>query len=291
VTPEWHVGIFGAHSYIGTHFAKYASQYDRLRVTFIDSRGSGWNAEDFSHYDVLLNAAGIAHVTTGTKMAEQYYTVNRDLAIAVAEKAKADGVGQLIFLSSMQVYGDVKGIKHAQMISKDTIPRPTTDYGKSKLEAETAILSLQGPSFIPAILRLPMVYGPGCKGNFPRLVSLAQKLPFFPDIDNQRSMLYIENLCEFLRYCIRERLSGILFPQNREYVNTKAIVLCAAHWVKHRIILTKLFNPLLYFISPYSSLINKVFGSKIYDKSLSHPFEAYNVCSFEESMRRYFSAS
>ena len=53
---------------------------------------------------------------------------------------------------------------------------------------------------------------------------LAQKLPVFPDIDNQRSMLHIDNLCEFIRLMIDNEESGLFFPQNREYVKTSEMV-------------------------------------------------------------------
>jgi UDP-glucose 4-epimerase len=104
-------------------------------------------------------------------------------------------------------------------------------------------------------------------------------------------MIYIENLCEYLRLCIRDRYSGILFPQNLEYVSTRAIVDCVTKYTGHRPHYTAVFNPLLRFLSPHVPSILKVFGSKVYDKTLSPDIEAYNKYSFEESMERYFGLS
>src|SRR5690606_7124221 len=119
---------------------------------------------------VVIHVAGIAHVKETKENADLYYKVNRDLAFEVAKKAKNEGVKQFIFLSSMSVYGIETGI-----IKINTPTNPKTNYGRSKLEAEELISSIESDSFKVAILRPPMIYGKGCKGNYIRLANLAIK--------------------------------------------------------------------------------------------------------------------
>jgi UDP-glucose 4-epimerase len=226
--------------------------------------------------------AGIAHVSTDPSMESLYYSVNRDLPIAVAQKAKKEGVKQFIFMSSMIVYGSDTNI------TADTKPNPANFYGKSKLEAEEALLALADDTFTVTIIRTPMVYGQNCKGNFSRLIKLAQKAPIFPDFDNKRSMIYIDNLCAFILRCIENPSSGIVFPQNTEYVSTKDIIAHAAACMNRKIYFTKAFNPLIHILINKVPLVSKVFGTKTYDPSLSSDRAQYNVYTFEESIKRYF---
>ena len=169
-----------------------------------------------------------------------YFRVNRDLAYEVAKKAKKEGVSQFIFLSSMSVYGMDTGV-----ITRDTVPHPKSLYGKSKLEAEKLIEHLNDQTYKVAILRPPMVYGKGCKGNYPKLAKLAKITPLFPDIDNKRSMIYVDNLSKFLKVIIDDNQSGLFFPQNNEYVKTSELVKLIAKYNNKKIRLTKLFNPII----------------------------------------------
>lgn len=169
-----------------------------------------------------------------------YFRVNRDLAYEVAKKAKKEGVSQFIFLSSMSVYGMETGV-----ITRDTVPQPKSLYGKSKLEAEKLIEHLNDQTYKVAILRPPMVYGKGCKGNYPKLAKLAKITPLFPDIDNKRSMIYVDNLSKFLKVIIDDNQSGLFFPQNNEYVKTSELVKLIAKYNNKKIRLTKLFNPII----------------------------------------------
>ncbi len=146
------------------------------------------------------------------------------------------------------------------------------------------------PGFQVAILRLPMVYGKGSKGNYPLLVKLADRLPFFPDVQNQRSMIYIENLCEFIRQRIEEGRGGLYFPQNAEYTATSRMVqeIAAAHGKKVRLL--KAMNPLVALASRMpgriGAMANKAFGSLVYDRSMSGDMESYCLFDLRESIRR-----
>lgn len=272
--------ITGANSYIGTSFEKWLEREpSKYKVETLNMRDSSWKTQDFSRFDVVFHVAGIAHIKETTENEKLYYEINRDLAYETAKKAKQDGVSQFIFLSSMSVYGLENGL-----IDNQTKLNPNTAYGKSKIEAEELIKPLEDETFKIAILRPPMVYGKGCKGNYQRLAKLALKTPLFPNIDNKRSMIYIDNLSEFTKKIIDNQSRGLYFPQNTEYVNTSDMVSKIAEQHNKKIVLTKLFNPMLKMIN--ISTINKVFGSLVYEKSMSSYQDNYNVVIYEESISK-----
>lgn len=279
--------IAGKNSYVGTSFKEWVSQFtSEYKVDTISLRNDEWREKSFSGYDTVLHTVGIAHVDSNPnpKLEDLYYKVNRDFAIEAAKKAKKDGVKQFIFLSSIIVYGDSGKINEPRIINRNTIPKPANFYGDSKLQAEEGIKPLESDVFKVAIIRPPMIYGKNSKGNYPKLARAARKLPIFPDIDNKRSMLHIENLCEFLRLLIDYEDSGLFFPQNSEYVKTSEMVKRISNVYGKNIKLTKLFNPLLYLLSNKIDVINKVFGNLIYDQKLSNYKENYRVNNFNESI-------
>lgn len=278
--------ITGANSYIGTSLEKWLEKYpDRYSIDTVDMRGDSWKKKDFSVYDVIFHVAGIAHVSSDPKMEDLYYKVNRDLTIEIAKKAKAEGVKQFIFMSSIIVYGDSSYINQKRVIDKNTVPKPSNFYGNSKLQAEEGVRPLESDDFKIVILRPPMIYGKGSKGNYPKLAEAAQKLPVFPDIDNQRSMLHIDNLCEFIRLMIDNEESGLFFPQNSEYVKTSEMVKLIAEAHGKKIRLTKVFNPVLRVMGRYVGIVNKVFGNLVYEKSMSDYDKAnYRIRDLRESI-------
>ncbi|NGM83580.1 NAD-dependent epimerase/dehydratase family protein [Paenibacillus sp. 7124] len=277
--------ITGKGSYIGTSFIKWVSQWpDRYEVEEISVRGEEWRNHDFSGYDTVLHVAGIAHVSADPKLEDLYYKVNRDLTIEVAKKAKNDGVKQFIFMSSIIVYGDSGGISEKKIITRNTIPQPTNFYGNSKLQAEEGIKDLESSNFKIVIIRPPMIYGKGSKGNYAKLSKAARILPVFPDIDNQRSMLFIDNLCEFLKVLIDNEVRGLYFPQNAENINTSEMVRLIAEAHGNKIRLTKIFNPVLRLISVRVGIVNKLFGNLVYEKSMSEFKKKYRVRDLRESI-------
>lgn len=272
--------ITGKNSYIGKSTEKWLMREpDKYKVDTVDMKDGVWKEKDFSVYDVVFHVVGIAHIKETHDNQGLYYKVNRGLAYETAQKAKEDGVEQFIFLSSMSVYGIENGV-----IDKDTPLNPNSAYGRSKLEAEELISKLQDDSFSVATLRPPMVYGKGCRGNYPRLVGLALKTPIFPKVENKRSMIYIDNLSEFVKQLIDNRCEGLFFPQNTEYVNTSEMVRLIAEAHGKRVVLTKLLNPLLRLLN--LSTINKVFGDLVYGMSMSEYEFDYRVCGFSESIKK-----
>lgn len=268
--------ITGAGSYIGTSFERwlerpeYAGMY---QVDTVDMRGDDWKEKDFSGYDSVFHVAGIAHADVGKVTGEQkklYYRVNCDLAVETAKKAKLEGVKQFIYMSSIIVYGEGTSVRKKRIITRDTKPSPSNFYGDSKWKAEQKLTPLTDEQFHVAILRPPMIYGEGCKGNYQILKKIALKLPVFPDFPNERSMLSIGNLCEFVRGLVEEQKNGLFFPQNPEYVKTAEMVRQIAKKHGKRIYLVKGFNWVIYLMGylpgKIGRLVNKAFGSLIYEK-------------------------
>ena len=275
--------ITGADSYIGTSVEKWLGKDpEKYQVDTVDMRTDSWKEKDFSPYDVVFHVAGIAHVSTDPKQEDLYYRVNRDLAVETAEKAKKNGVRQFIFMSSIIVYGD--STAGQSIIDQNTAPSPGNFYGDSKLQAEKGLRALQGDSFRVVILRPPMIYGKGSKGNYPKLAKAAQRLPIFPDFDNQRSMLHIDNLCEFIRLMVENEESGLFFPQNREYVKTSEMVRLVAEAHGKKIKLVKAFNPIIRGMLGRVGIVKKVFGNLVYQKAMSEYKEEYRIRDFYDSV-------
>lgn len=231
-------------------------------VMVMSSVGVSVDSIDFSPYQVVYYVTGIAHQKETKENVHLYYEVNRDLACSVAGKAKQDGVSQFVLVSTLSVYGMNVGI-----IWSDTKEQPVTHYGKSKLQADCKIQKLMDDNFNVTILRPPMVYEAGCKGNYQRLRSLALKTSVFPLIKNQRSMIYIDNLCCYVERVICENITGIRIPQNRDYVCTSEMVRLIAKEHGRKILFIKLPGILIQ-MAPVST-VKKVFGSLICDYSES----------------------
>ena len=290
--------ITGAGSYIGQSFIQYAKKYypDNFEIEELDMTDAAWRDKDFSEYDVVYHVAGIAHAEVG-KVSEEikskYYEVNTGLAVEVAEKAKREGVKTFVFMSSMIVYGDSAPYGQEKVIDETTVPHPANFYGDSKLQADVAVRELADDTYKVIVLRPPMIYGKGSKGNYRTLAKLAKKLPIFPDADNERSMLYIENLCEFLCQVMLlkpyHRNSVVLLPQNGEWTKTSDMVKVIAQASGKKIVELKGFASAVWIGSKMpgkiGGLVNKAFGNNCYDKQIScYDGLKYQVASAKKSV-------
>ncbi len=278
---EKKVLITGAGSYIGETFRKYANEhYSALKVDAVDMIDGSWREKDFSSYDIVYHVAGIAHADVGNvdeATKAKYYAVNTDLAVEVGEKAKAEGVKEFVFMSSMIVYGDSAPYGKSKIVDEHTVPVAANFYGDSKLQADVAVRDLADDSFKVIVLRPPMIYGKGSKGNYPTLAKLAKKLPVFPNVDNQRSMLYIENLCEFLCQImlVKEVKENaiVLIPQNGEWTKISEMVKEIAEVSGKKVRLVRIMKPAVSLggkvPGKISGLVNKAFGNLVYAHEIS----------------------
>lgn len=288
--------ITGKHSYIGESFENYAKKNyaENFEISTIDMIDGTWKDIDFSLFDIVFHVAGIAHADVGNvsdEIKQKYYKVNTELAIDVAKKAKEMGVKQFVFMSSMIVYGDSAKYGQKRVITKDTIPVPSNFYGDSKWQADKGVRRLESKNFNVTVLRPPMIYGKESKGNYPMLAKLAKKLPVFPNVKNERSMLHIDNLCEFLCQIMLIGKGGVFIPQNEEYTNTSNMVEEIAKVGGKCIHISKILNPAVWLCSKVpgkiSGMVNKAFGNMTYAQNMSeYPDLNYRVVDLKESIKR-----
>lgn len=294
--------ITGAGSYIGESFESYAKEHyaDNFEIDTLDMIDEGWKNKDFRGYDIVYHVAGIAHADVGNVSEEtrqKYYAVNTELAIDTAKKAKEAGVKLFVFMSSMIVYGDSAPYGKQKMITAETKPEPANFYGDSKWQADKGVRALADADFKVAVLRPPMIYGKGSKGNYPTLAKMAKKLPVFPDVENQRSMLYIENLCEFLCQIFLVDVEAysehgnLFFPQNAQYTRTSEMVKLIAEAAGHRIVMSKVLAPMVFLAGKVpgkvGGLVDKAFGSNCYAQDMrEYQNLEYRVVNLKESIRR-----
>lgn len=276
--------ITGKDSYIGSSFKKYLEQYTNdYYVEELDVRDDSWKDYDFSTFDVVYHVAGLAHSTPDESQRELYYRVNTDLTYEVALKAKESKVKQFIFMSSIIVYGSGT-IGEDRVITKDTPLTPDNFYGDSKKQAEIKIKPLEDENFMIVIIRPPMIYGPRSKGNYPLLAKFAKKTPIFPTLKNQRSMLFLGNLMEFIKLMIDNEERGIFLPQNEDYVSSYELIKIISQINNHKIWFIGLFNPFIRLFNK-QVYINKVFGNLTIDKELSRYKDNYDIYTLDESVR------
>ena len=283
--------ITGANSYIGTSFEKYIKENypNDYCIDTVDMIDGSWREKSFAGYDCVFHVAGIAHSDSGKISKEKerlYYAINTDLTVETARKAKEDGVKQFIFMSSAIVYGNSASIGKVKVITPETPVSPANCYGDSKVQAENGIRPLNDESFKVVVLRPPMIYGKGSKGNYPLLAKIALKTPVFPYVKNERSMLYIENLCEFVRLMIENGEQGIFWPQNEEYSNTSELVRMIALSHNKKIKLVAGFAWMFKIVGHIVPVVNKAFGNLSYESNLSKYKVQYCIFDFEQSIKK-----
>ena len=276
--------ILGANSYIGTSFENYIYQKypEDYEIHTISLHGDTWRHENWSSYDSILNVTGKAHADISKLSEEQkqeYYAINCDLAVETAKKAIEDGAAQYIYLSSIIIYGDSSNSRTPVRITADTKPAPSNFYGDSKWQAEQKLQELfrtaektTGHTRL-VLLRLPMIYGPGCKGNYKTLVKMSQKLPLFPTYHNERSVLHIDHLTEYLRNLVDSGTGGLYLPQDDTCRSTPDMVFELAEAAERRMYHAAWMNPFVrlafYLPGKPGRLARKAFGTLVIDHELS----------------------
>ena len=212
--------ITGASGFIGRRFIDRKKEDYELET--VSLRNTPPDQVDMQNIDVVLHLAGLAHQFEAIDETE-YFKVNRDLSTALAAKAKAEGVKHFIYISSTKVYGDGEDEVYYDEFSECS---PTDAYGQSKLEAEQSLLAMNHPDFVVSVIRPPLVYGPGVKGNlllFMRLAKLPLPLPF-KGVRNNRAMVYVDNLISLMDKLIQKRMTGIYTLTDSNRISTEDLI-------------------------------------------------------------------
>lgn len=246
--------ITGANSFLGDNTKKYLEEHGPYQVDILDMLNENWKETDFSKYDVVFNVCAIVH-RPKEKSIDLYYKVNRDLAVEIAKKAKTEGVKQFIQTSTNGVFGIDVGI-----MSEEKGYNPRSPYEKSKYEADCLLEELKSDSFKICIIRPPLMYGKGCKGNFPRLEKFALKFPVFPSLKNKKDFIYIENMCDFVKFVIDNSINEVVYPRDNDTVAVSDMIKCISNLNGKNIHLWAFFNPFVKLLFKTNRSLKMVFG-------------------------------
>ena len=284
--------IIGKNSYIARKFVDYLCMLNQsdIEIHGVSASNGEWKKISFKGYDSILFLAGKVHQKETRDNVKEYGEINYKLAMEVAKKAKNSHVKQFIYMSTAAVYGNAGQERGNVRIDENSPCIPKTAYGMSKRKAEIKLLELESRADVTmniCIVRPPMVYGDNCPGNFTRLWKLALKTPVFPLLHNERSMIDIDNLCEFLYQIIIQEKRGIYHPQDKEYVDTSKLVGDMRKQEGKKMFYVKLGNPLLRVLVKKIEVVEKVFGNYTYEKEMSvYEGIEYQKYGVEDVVRR-----
>jgi nucleoside-diphosphate-sugar epimerase len=182
---------------------------DLTDLTLSDS--SAFLREAFKGVEAVVHTAARVHIMNddASNPLAEFRKVNRDATLILARLAAECGVKRFIFLSSIKVNGEMT--RPSNPFTPDDVHVPNDPYGLSKYEAEQGLLALiQETDMEVVIIRPPLIYGPGVKGNFSSMMKwMSKPLPLpFGAVHNQRSLVALENLVSFISLCVdREKSS------------------------------------------------------------------------------------
>ena len=260
--------ITGKNSYIANHINDFLLKRQHISKTV--SVRNGVTDLDLNNIDTVIHCASIVHKKEAD-YAKQYDKVNHKLTVDLAKKAKKAGVKHFIFMSSMSVYGN-----EYSCITKNSVPKPVSLYGKSKLAAEEDLKKLESNDFIVTIIRPPMVYGKNCVGNYVKLSALAKKLPIFPDTSNKKSMIYVENLAFFVSTLVECKIGGTYMPMDDKYISTAYM----AKTINDKLVISRLLGAIIKLLP--LSIVKKAFGTLYYSDDCATKI---SYIGFEEAIK------
>jgi nucleoside-diphosphate-sugar epimerase len=191
--------VTGASGFIGraTCLAMEKQSWKVVRATRENgSLERGWPLQGV---DAVVHLAGIAHQLSGQDAESTYMELNANATERLARAAATAGVRRFVFMSSIKVNGERTPVDRP--FRAGDAPRPQDRYARSKWQAEQALARVATETGLEvAVLRPPLVYGPGVKANFLRLVRLVERRLPLPlgAVDNRRSLLFVGNLADLI---------------------------------------------------------------------------------------------
>lgn len=286
MNKEKKILITGSNGFVGR------ALYDELRNRDYDVRGSIRNSSKcidgqlnvvvgalddktdwltaLSGCTTVIHLAGRAHILKDSNVdsAAEFMKENVDGTINLAEQAVREGVERFIFVSSIGVYGTKSD---EEPITADSNVHPQSPYSKSKLDAELALRKIAYKSKMEVVIvRCPAIYETGAPGNFGLIEACVNNgipLPF-GSIVNQRSLVYLGNLTDFLTLCVEHQEVGgkVFVVDDNNSLSTPEIVLVMASLSGKRARMFKFPQNLL-------SLLLKLFGKGRMRESLMESFQ------------------
>jgi len=281
--------LTGASGFIGSAFYKeYQTDYEIECVSF----RKAVDEIDVNGIDVVLHLSALVHQMDGAEE-NAYHQVNVTKTVALAKKAKASGVKQFVFMSSVKVYGE----ESATPYNEESPCHPKEPYGQSKLDAETALHSIADENFKIAVIRTPVVYGEGVKANILKLVELTDRYRLLPfgGIHNRRSMVYVGNLIHLISEIIRQGEAGIFLASDDHPLSTSDLIEKIANALGKRPFMIPFFplNIMLKWLKPkiYQRLYGDLYLDNSRSKSRLHLQNPFTADTGIEKMVRWYQES
>jgi len=263
--------ITGSSGYLGKSFIQ---EYQRkYHFQTFSKQKESLEKLNISSIDVVVHCAALVHQKKELPY-KKYYDINTLYPTELAKKAKAAGVRQFIFISTIAVYDPKESF-----INQETEPKPKTSYGKSKYEAEKQLLALQDDQFDVVIIRTPMIYGKNAPGNIDTLIKLIRKVCILPfgKINNQRSFIYIKNITSVIDQAIQNKTQGVLLVADKESISTTKLISSLAKSMNKRVWLIRIpmFETILKKLKP--KLHSKLYDNLKIENNLEHFFPHYQL--------------
>jgi nucleoside-diphosphate-sugar epimerase len=310
--------VTGANGFVGeavvrTLIASDASVSAAVRQLqgHIDTLGVSWHAvgsinsnTDWSSalngVDTVIHCAARAHIMNdvAVDVLSAYREVNVAGTLRLAKQAVIEGVKRFVFLSSVKVNGEFT--LPNQKFTEADFPAPVDAYGISKLEAEQALLDLSSETGMEVvIIRAPLVYGPGVKGNFASLIkAVLSGLPLpLGAVNNQRSMVALDNLVSLVLLCANykqtpQAANQIFMAADGEDVSTSTLLRKMAFTANRPsrlfrapVLLIRLGGGLL----GKKAVLNRLLGNLQVDASKAHALLGWRpVSTMEEQLCKMF---
>lgn len=256
--------ITGADSFVGRSIIESSRFREVEEISLFENKPEDI---DFRKFDIVIHLVAIVHQSKGIPESE-YYKINRDLCLQVAECAKKAGIKQFIFLSSVKVYGKYK----SEPWNEYSLCFPNDSYGKSKYEAELNLIKMETPEFVVSIVRTPLVYGEGVKANMLSILRLVDKCPVLPlgSIKNKRSFTSADNLVAFIDRIIEKKASGVFIAMDEEPLSTTELVNYISKFLNRKVLLFKM-PPIIIRLGTYLSptIFDRLFGSFEMENSIT----------------------
>jgi UDP-glucose 4-epimerase len=268
--------ITGKNSYIARKLQTYLNNLENIEASLLSVRYPLVEDElDFNGIDVFIHLSALVHKNEKKFKYDDYHDSNVKLTQKLVNSCIDSKVKHFIFFSSMAVYGSRK------VITKDSLTGPNTKYGQSKLEAENYLLSFNKKNIKISIIRPPVVFGDQAPGNPQLLKSLSKFLLFTPNINNQKSVIFIQSLLQHVYEVIQLKHPQITHPQMSSYFSTPRLIQLLRTYQNKKTYKTSLLNLLIYplFIL---SIARKAFSNQIYvidrnDNNFSQLYEYTNL--------------
>ncbi len=281
--------ITGASGFIGSNFIeKYKDKYNIIPVDLLKTKPEEL---DFTNVDCVLHLAALVHQMNGAPR-EKYFEVNTELTRRMAEKSKKHNVKHFVFYSTVKVYGyDGDLYNHNIVLNENSSCNPVNDpYGESKWEAEKILRNLEDNNFTVGIIRPPMVYGKGVKGNMESLIKLIKKLPVLPFNydENKRSLVNIENLMYLTSLVIDKEAQGVFLPLDKKNLSLKEITEGIEKAYNLKRINLPMIQPFFWILTKLKpNIMVRLYGSLQFEnKETQEKLNYIPQISYEEGIRK-----